>query len=637
MTDQLLTLADLYQAKRDVTDIDTFTNSSADTFVDSNGRTRLTIDGVVNTAAITLTWLPVAGSFEAGGTITQRNQVLRRDADGAYFSWGGVLPKVVTASSTVAGTGGEGTLLWTNRNDATLAAQLAVDDSIVLVDGVPAQYLNRHYTVDDYTVINPDVRRLAANAMSLSQTLQTVITGDSLSFNGYGYADFAVDGGGYATDQPFGMSSWSHLIRDLLFTTNSAFTGLQDLRVKTTASVVYATTPEMFKNLGINTKAAFYNFTDTAKNLKVQSNYSTTAYLVVSYAPASDAVYFVVDGTEYNNETPDGENLGYGYMLVPTGTTETTITNVRKKTGGGAGGFWLYGITAQSTKTVKITGKGGYTSGQILSEYASLVGAYIPDVIYYIIGANDIDAGVSLATFSSNIESFISNARAAKSDCTIILISSVPSSTPSLSRSNTKPYIKAMRNIARDTESSLIDLYSKLETIPSTYWQFDSIHFNKQGDNLVFNIIKDLTLSQVPIEDDKFVPARESYLGASGAWLRSRFLEAQEVPVCFLIKFEAGTPVIVGGLSSNAAFTASLTLSYVADGSFDKSRIVCSPTHMISGVQIVNTGADLTERVVPRFITNGQSFDFARVNSSGQQAIAGSNLFALINFVPLSP
>jgi lysophospholipase L1-like esterase len=513
---------------------------------------------------------------------------------------------------------------------------LAAADSTVLVGGVEAQYLNRPYTVDDYTVINPDVRRLAANAMSLSQTLQTVITGDSLSFNGYGYADFAVVGSGYATDQPFGMSSWSHLIRDLLFTANSAFTGLQDLRVKTTASVIYATTPEMFKNLGINAKAAFYNFTDTGKNLKVQSNYSTTAYLVVSYAPASDAVYFVVDGTEYDNETPVGENLGYGYLLVPTGTTETTITNVRKKTGGGSGGFWLYGITAQNTKTVKITGKGGYTSGQILSEYASLVGAYIPDVIYYIIGANDIDAGVPLATFSSNIESFISNARAAKSDCTIILISSVPSSAPSLSRSNTKPYIKAMRDIARDTESSLIDLYSKLETIPSTYWQFDSIHFNKQGDDLVFNIIKDLTLSQVPIEDDKFVPARESYLGAAGAWLRSRFLEAQEVPICFLIKFEAGTPIIVDGLSSNAAFTASLTLSYVADGSFDKSRIVCPPTHMVSGAQIVNTGADLTERVVPRFITNGQNFDFARVNSSGQQTIAGSNLFALINFVPLS-
>jgi hypothetical protein len=83
-------------------------------------------------------WVTAAGSFELGGTITERNQVLRRDSDGFFFSWGGELPKIVPASSTVAGTGGEGVTAWTNRNDATFASQLAAADSPVLVGGVEA-------------------------------------------------------------------------------------------------------------------------------------------------------------------------------------------------------------------------------------------------------------------------------------------------------------------------------------------------------------------------------------------------------------------------------------------------------------------------------------------------------------------
>jgi len=93
----------------------------------------------IESAISTATWSVVSGSFETGGTITARNQVLLRDADGFYFSWGGALPKVVIASSTVAGTGGEGDLAWTNRNDATFASALAAEGSQVLIGGVTAE------------------------------------------------------------------------------------------------------------------------------------------------------------------------------------------------------------------------------------------------------------------------------------------------------------------------------------------------------------------------------------------------------------------------------------------------------------------------------------------------------------------
>lgn len=83
-------------------------------------------------------WFPVAGSFEAGGTITERNQYLAlitavgEQAAGGY-SWGGVLPKTVTAGSTPATSGGIGPNAWVYRGDATLRTNL--NDGVALIYG----------------------------------------------------------------------------------------------------------------------------------------------------------------------------------------------------------------------------------------------------------------------------------------------------------------------------------------------------------------------------------------------------------------------------------------------------------------------------------------------------------------------
>jgi len=520
--------------------------------------------------------------------------------------------------------------------EGTLRDELADVNSLVPIGGVPAALLRHNFGDDDYTIINPDVERLAANARSLTHTMIPLITGDSLSFNGFGYTEFSVDGGGYATAQPFGMSSWSHLIRDLWFTSNGGFSGIKDLAISGTATRFFSTSSTTFRHLGMNTRAAFYNFANTTQTLSVTTNYSGKGALVISFAPAADAVLFDVDGVEYDNESPNGTNQGYGYMLVPFGTITPVIDNVRKKSDGTAGGFWLYGITSNNTVTPRITGKGAYTSGQILAEYSTLVAPFSPDAIYYIIGANDIGASVALSTFKSNLEQFINNARAAKPDCIIILISSVPSSTASLNRVKTKTYIRVMREVALEKDCSLIDLYSKLEKTDPSYWRFDNIHFNAKGDDLVFNIIKGLTLNQLEINDDKFTPSRATYLGINGRWLNAPVsgsassANAQTV----VIQFGAGAPAVLASSSSNTAFANSLTLSYVADGGSDKARVVCPSTHAIGTVSDIVIGSDLTERVVGRFITSKISMDFARVNSAGRQTIAGSGLFAVITFAP---
>jgi hypothetical protein len=74
-----------------------------------------------------------SGTFSAGGTLTQANQVL---SDGsAFWRWDGALPKTVTAGSAPTPTGVGN---WVLISDGGLRGDLAAADSAVLIGGVTA-------------------------------------------------------------------------------------------------------------------------------------------------------------------------------------------------------------------------------------------------------------------------------------------------------------------------------------------------------------------------------------------------------------------------------------------------------------------------------------------------------------------
>lgn len=87
--------------------------------------TNKTLDGLFSDIG----FKPVAGSFQAGGTLTNRWEVLLNTADNSYYQWMGTLPKVVPAGSTPATAGGIGPGAWINQTDLTLRSQLASSSS----------------------------------------------------------------------------------------------------------------------------------------------------------------------------------------------------------------------------------------------------------------------------------------------------------------------------------------------------------------------------------------------------------------------------------------------------------------------------------------------------------------------------
>lgn len=69
---------------------------------------------------------PAAGSFQAGGTITDRNQTLYDEVSHVFYAWGGALPKVVAAGSTPATAGGTGVGAWSDKTDLMLRSDINI-------------------------------------------------------------------------------------------------------------------------------------------------------------------------------------------------------------------------------------------------------------------------------------------------------------------------------------------------------------------------------------------------------------------------------------------------------------------------------------------------------------------------------
>ena len=507
-----------------------------------------------------------------------------------------------------------------------LRQDLASEDSQVLISGELAEDVARASRGDDYTLIQDSAEKIAKLFVSANQSDKSiVITGDSLSFVGFGYpAGLGINGAGYATDNPFGMSSWAHMIRDAILTSHPSFTPVDMCQIDSNAAFSWPTSPAEYIKYGINSKVTLATFSSTSKIVKMSSGYPGGNALIVSYAPASEACLFDVNGVSVDNTSPDGKYQNRGYMIIPVGGPVVTITNVRKKSDGTAGTLAIYGCGSPSMSVAKLTGKGAWTSGQILAEYSTLVAPYSPDVIFYIIGANDIDQNVPISTFSTNVRSFIANARAAKPGCEIVLLSTPPCS--SYARGSAKPYIKEMLAIANDTGSSLIDLWSKLEDIPASEWRFDNIHFNTNGDTLVFDIVKKLVFPTFDIDRDKFIPVRELYLGAMGLYFYYGNKSNTKKPVtvtvsCGASPSQGNTYPESRGCSLSLSYTTINGLSAL-DMTFPGDSVIESVTPLVRSFGGSGSCVALYEVISEnRWILVG-------VDASGNQiGLSGSNLF----------
>lgn len=504
--------------------LDNFSNGPLDAYPDRFGVPRQSLQGIRNASQYT-----DLGPYAAGLQFTSRNQVF--SYMGEFYAPG----PAITLPYTTTGAGAAEIANFRAVGDAVLRSDLAdpvkgagivaYDPDETYPPGTVGDALKKP---EDLTLIRDGLRRIISAVYSSGTSISGVITGDSLSFNSFGYpGGWPTSGGVYATDNPFGLSSWAHLTRDLFTTANEAFTPIALVDFDTNATL-YPGNGNQY-DWGLNGRTITFNFdAGVTTSLTISHTFSGLSSIIFSYAPLSEAVTFDVDGVSYSTLSPDGKYQSRGYLVIPCTTKTTVINNVVAISGPNAN-LVVYGTGDVSARVPALTGKGAYTSAQILAEYATLVGAYSPDYIFYIIGANDIGLGVPVATFKANVSTFINNAKTAKPNCEIVLISPPPST--SYTRTVARTYITAMRELAESEGVSIVDLHTQLEQIDPAYYRFDNIHFSTQGDTLVFSILKDLCFPGLPIEQEKLTPVRELQLGLGGYFYKQR----QAVSTVFLV------------------------------------------------------------------------------------------------------
>lgn len=98
------------------------------------GYTNATLDGLFSDIG----FKPVNGSFEDGGTLVNRWDVLVYETNGSFYQWVGVIPVgglVVSAGSSPFDSGGNLLPGWVDQTDLTLRTALNQNDGVTIVGG----------------------------------------------------------------------------------------------------------------------------------------------------------------------------------------------------------------------------------------------------------------------------------------------------------------------------------------------------------------------------------------------------------------------------------------------------------------------------------------------------------------------
>lgn len=620
---------DLRDLSDNAKNVDIFSNDrGSSSYIDRFGATRMTVHGMerdFKEAVIGAGYI-YHGDYSKGLVITGYNQIVRDDK-GEFWRVSGTrqLPYTLTGSGVDEG----GALVGVG--DAALRGDLSTENGASLIGfDVDNEYPDnsiggaiKGIRSKNLTNIRDSLKRISVSFNGIASKPKVVITGDSLSFNAFGYpSGWPVSGSGYATDNPFGLSSWAHLLRDVMAFASPAFTPASELVMATDAKVSYVVFSNAHK-YGLNQRPILLDFTNNLSGVaKIKHPYSGNKSLVFSYAPAADAVSFKVDGVSYNNKSPDGKYQGGGYFFVNC-KSDAVISDVSPLSGSGNAILPFYGAHQREVSVPYLTGKGGYTSGQILGEINSLVSDYDPDCIIYIIGANDL-ALSDPSEFNLNVREFVSLSKSKNPSCEILLISQPPSDTGR----DVIPFVKVLSDISREVKGvSFIDLYHSLIDLSPSFYRYDNIHFNKNGDDLVFNIVKDLAFKSLIIDQDKLSPVREAMLGVGG-WF---YTKPPLGRASFLLTLDQ--TITSKKVSSGWDYIDSPKFEYKGEGSSSRVNITPPLGCSVDSVQAVSVGGVIDAQITavgtsdnPLAFTVGISIDGKFVD------LINTGKYLLVNF-----
>ena len=332
-----------------------------------------------------------------------------------------------------------------------------------------------------------------------------VITGDSLSYNRYGYDDIPRIN---AWDCHIGMKSWSFRLRNLFLTSAKGFKYADELVFE----------EESFSGLGEGFNPADSIFGDRVKTVIPNQD-------EVHFCAESDngaiTIYFQkrpknycrfkisVDGVFQCEVNTYGEGAHYqGWELL---TVELSCDKEKNKHEIVLFDFeyaddnpmvTFAGLSCEPKYAV-ITGQGSRTSKFINYHFEERVARFSPDALVLIFGGNDF-LFYSPEEYRENLEIFFERTREKFKACRLITVTVPPSglygglangvkyTTQQEWDENAEKYNRIMIELSEKYNADVIIAKELFKDIPIEKWRYDEVHLTNFGNDILFEKVKGL-------------------------------------------------------------------------------------------------------------------------------------------------
>lgn len=341
----------------------------------------------------------------------------------------------------------------------------------------------------------------------LSKLIQTngkkiVITGDSLSYNRY---DFDPTTRANAIDCYPGMLSWSFMIRDLINRSDLFFKSTEELDFVFSDNSEIAINESAVESFLMPFNGQYLRFrtsdfgTAFVEFMYKHSNYETNkAYLYLTANPNDSACEFdvYIDGVfskKVNNKPTSLNYQGFHPLVVELDIESGKNVKIEFKNfkqsatyPGNKVALYFHGVGSKHTP-VFLTGQGGRTSAQVLNDIDNKVLQHSPDLLFLIVGANDIYQSVSVEDYKNNVEAIINATRADNESCEIVLLSSPK--TMAYTYEEHQVYNNALHTLSVQHDCYYIDLLEVFRNQNVSEWRYDNVHLTKFGNAFLANYI----------------------------------------------------------------------------------------------------------------------------------------------------
>lgn len=330
------------------------------------------------------------------------------------------------------------------------------------------------------------------------ENMTVLITGDSLSYNRYGYDPKPRHN---AYNCGAGMPSWAFALRDRIYAMDPQFT---------LGEAVSADCPWVS---GLDNRSEVPHtalFGGRIKTFLPEGEMSFVAPVsggqVVLYLQRRMENYCTfdvyVDGilaaTDVDTAGDEDAFAGYAPMVLRLSCVEADSHKIAFRNIRGKDPKITLAAVGSRYVNVVLTGRGSECTDFFLEHFEKRIGEHKPDLMIVTLGAND-RANRTVEDMQKALEELYGKVFACSPECQILHILPPPGYDPKDPESDKSPYCslqraeiydRAMEDVAKKENAvKTLRMQELFAQLPVAQWRFDNIHLNPQGNDILLRAV----------------------------------------------------------------------------------------------------------------------------------------------------